>query len=77
MVVLRKTKPDLPRSFRVPLVPLLPILSVLFCGYLILNLPAFTWIGFFVWLVIGIVIYFAYSSRHSHLRANQNVKLDQ
>ncbi|MET3292929.1 UNVERIFIED_CONTAM: APA family basic amino acid/polyamine antiporter [Brevibacillus sp. OAP136] len=77
VVVLRKTKPDLPRSFRVPLVPLLPILSVLFCGYLILNLPAFTWIGFFVWLVIGIVIYFAYSSRHSHLRANQNVKLDQ
>ncbi|HJT44642.1 MAG TPA: amino acid permease, partial [Chthoniobacterales bacterium] len=65
--VLRKTAPERPRPFRVPLVPLFPILGVILCFILMLSLPVETWIRFFVWLVIGLVIYFLYSVRHSKL----------
>ncbi len=67
VVILRRTRPDLPRSFRVPWVPLLPILSVLACLYLMLNLPVETWLRFLIWMVVGFVIYFLYSKRHSRL----------
>src|SRR3954462_7497321 len=60
VIILRRTRPDLPRSFRVPLVPVLPIASALASFYLMLNLPGETWIRFFVWMVIGIVLYVAY-----------------
>ncbi|MEV5552550.1 amino acid permease [Nonomuraea wenchangensis] len=63
--VLRRTRPDLPRAFRVPLVPALPILSVLACLYLMLNLPVETWLRFVVWMVLGVLVYFGYSYRHS------------
>jgi APA family basic amino acid/polyamine antiporter len=63
--ILRRTRPELERSFRVPLVPLLPILSALASFYLMLNLPGETWIRFFVWMVIGIVIYAIYGRRNS------------
>ncbi len=66
--VLRRTRPDLERSFRTPLVPLVPILSVLASVYLMLNLPAATWLRFFVWMAVGLVVYFAYGARHSRLR---------
>ncbi|MFI6927368.1 amino acid permease [Nonomuraea spiralis] len=65
VVVLRRTRPDLERGFRVPLVPLLPILSVLACLYLMLNLPLETWLRFVIWMVIGVVVYFGYGYRHS------------
>ncbi|MEV8632550.1 amino acid permease [Streptosporangium sp. NPDC051023] len=67
VVILRRTRPDLPRSFRTPLVPLVPILSVLACVYLMLNLPVETWIRFVVWMIIGVVIYAGYGYRHSRL----------
>ncbi|MFC4063161.1 amino acid permease [Planomonospora corallina] len=67
VVVLRRTRPDLPRSFRTPLVPLVPILSVLSCVYLMLNLPVETWVRFVAWMVLGVVVYFAYGRRHSVL----------
>jgi APA family basic amino acid/polyamine antiporter len=66
--VLRKTAPGRPRPFRVPLVPLFPILGVILCFVLMLSLPIETWIRFFVWLIIGLSIYFLYSIRHSKLR---------
>jgi APA family basic amino acid/polyamine antiporter len=67
VVILRHTRPDLERSFRTPLVPLVPILSVLASFYLMLNLTAQTWIRFFVWMAVGLVIYAVYGSRRSRL----------
>jgi APA family basic amino acid/polyamine antiporter len=67
VVVLRRTRPDLERAFRVPWVPVLPIASVLACVYLMLNLPVETWLRFLVWMVVGFVIYFWYGRRHSRV----------
>jgi APA family basic amino acid/polyamine antiporter len=66
--ILRRTRPDLERRFRTPLVPAVPILSVLASVYLMLNLPAATWLRFFVWMAVGLVVYFAYGARRSRLR---------
>jgi len=67
VLVLRKTQPDLKRAFRVPMVPLIPLLSVVFCGYLVLQLPVSTWISFFAWLLVGCVIYMLYGRKNSTL----------
>lgn len=67
VIVLRRTRPDLQRGFRVPLVPLVPILAVLACGWLMINLAIETWIRFVVWMAIGVVVYFTYSKRRSIL----------
>jgi len=68
VIVLRRSHPDLPRAFRTPLVPALPIVSILASFYLMLNLPAATWIRFAIWMAAGFVIYFLYSHRNSRLR---------
>jgi APA family basic amino acid/polyamine antiporter len=69
--VLRRTRPDLERPFRVPWSPVLPILSALICVYLMVNLSLETWLRFVVWMVLGFVVYFAYSQRNSRVgRAN-------
>jgi len=65
VIVLRKKQPDRPRSFRVPLVPLVPLLSIFCCVLLMMGLPLLTWIRFFVWLLIGLLIYFLYGSRRT------------
>ncbi|MEV0380962.1 amino acid permease [Nonomuraea sp. NPDC050643] len=57
VVILRRTRPDLPRAFKAPLVPVLPIVSVLACLYLMFNLPVQTWLRFLVWMLIGLVVY--------------------
>ena len=67
VIVLRRTRPDLHRPFRVPLFPVVPALGVVLCGYLMASLPLATWIRFGVWLVIGLVVYSTYSFRRSHL----------
>jgi len=67
VIVLRRTRPDLPRPFKVPLYPYTPILSIIFCLYLVFNLPTLTWIRLAVWLAAGIAVYFTYSHRHSLL----------
>lgn len=69
VIVLRMRQPDLPRPFKNPFGYTLPILGILSCGALMMFLPVVTWIRFLGWLAIGMVIYFAYSYRHSHLGA--------
>ena len=74
VLVLRRTRPDLPRGFRTPLVPLVPILAMGSCLWLMLNLTAATWVRFVVWLAIGVVVYFCYGVRRSRLREAQPVR---
>jgi basic amino acid/polyamine antiporter, APA family len=73
VIVLRRTRPDLPRGFRAPWVPVLPVASVIACLWLMLNLTLLTWIRFFGWMLIGLVVYFAYSRRHSVLAGRETV----
>jgi APA family basic amino acid/polyamine antiporter len=73
VIVLRRTRPDLPRGFRTPLVPVVPVLAVLACLWLMLNLAVFTWVRFVIWMAIGVVVYFAYGIRKSTLAAATKV----
>jgi basic amino acid/polyamine antiporter, APA family len=68
VMVLRRTRPDMPRPYRVPWSPVLPILGVAFAVYLMADLPLATWIRFVVWLAVGLAIYFSYGYRHSRVR---------
>jgi APA family basic amino acid/polyamine antiporter len=68
VIVLRKTRPDLPRPFRTPFVPALPIASAVVSTALMAALPASTWERLMIWMAIGLVIYFAYGRSHSKLR---------
>ncbi|WP_040155872.1 amino acid permease [Mobilicoccus massiliensis] len=65
--VLRKRRPDLQRSFKVPLSPVMPVLSAVICFYLTLNLDIETWLRFIIWMALGFVIYFFYGHKHSRL----------
>ena len=68
VIVLRIRQPNLKRPFKNPWNPLIPVLGILSCGALMGFLPATTWIRFGVWVLIGIVVYFAYSMHHSKLK---------
>ncbi|WP_207936497.1 amino acid permease [Actinomadura sp. KC216] len=67
VIVLRRTRPDLPRSFRTPLYPLTPLLGVGFCVYLMVGLGGVTWTVFLLWTLVGLAAYFLYGRRHSRL----------
>ncbi len=71
VMVLRVTKPDVPRAFRCPLVWLVAPLAVLACGYLMAHLPFDTWIRFLVWCAFGCLVYFGYSYQHSAVGIQQ------
>jgi len=68
VIILRRTAPDLERGFRVPLVPWFPLIGAALCIYLMTKLELVTWIRFFAWLLIGLVIYFVYGRTHSRLQ---------
>ncbi len=68
VLVLRYTRPDIPRPFKTPLVPLIPVLGIFSCVYLMTFLSKDTWIRLIVWMAIGLVIYFTYGIRKSRLR---------
>jgi APA family basic amino acid/polyamine antiporter len=69
--VLRRTRPDMKRPFRVPLSPVVPVVAALACLYLMLNLSIETWVRFLVWLALGLVFYAAYGYRHSRVGARR------
>jgi APA family basic amino acid/polyamine antiporter len=69
VLILRYREPERPRAFRAPGGPLAPILTILTCLLLMAGLPIMNWIRFFVWLAIGLVIYFSYSRKRSTLNA--------
>ncbi len=68
VMVLRSTRPDLPRGFRVPGYPVVPVLSVLFCLYLLYGLPGITWLLFAGWLTLAAVVHVTYARTYSGLR---------
>jgi APA family basic amino acid/polyamine antiporter len=70
--ILRHADPDRRRPFATPLVPLVPILGVVCCGYLMVSLPGVTWMRFFAWLVLGLIVYFRYGRKHSRVSALAN-----
>jgi basic amino acid/polyamine antiporter, APA family len=76
VIILRRTRPEMPRPFRVPLVPFFPLLGVAFCLYLMAELPGTTWLRFVIWLIVGLVIYFTYSRKHSRVRTGEQPPAD-
>jgi APA family basic amino acid/polyamine antiporter len=69
--ILRITNPVMHREFKTPLVPWVPIAGIVVCGFMIFGLGLANWLRLLVWLVIGLVIYFTYSIKHSKLKKNQ------
>ncbi len=69
VIVLRRTRPELPRPFKTPWSPVVPALGILSCGYLMYGLPLDTWLRLIIWMAVGFVIYFTYSRTHSHVQA--------
>jgi APA family basic amino acid/polyamine antiporter len=67
VIVLRRTRPELHRAFRTPLVPLVPILGIGTCAFMMVFLPLDTWIRLVVWMALGFVVYFVYSKKNSRL----------
>lgn len=65
--VMRKKMPRLNRAFKTPFVPLVPILGIATCLFMMVFLPADTWIRLVLWMIIGLDIYLAYGAKNSHL----------
>jgi APA family basic amino acid/polyamine antiporter len=68
VMVLRRTDPDRPRPFRVPMVYVVAPLGAVLCVFVMKGLPTLAWIRFGWWLAVGLVLYFAYGFRNSRLR---------
>jgi len=69
VMYLRRSRPDLPRTFRVPLYPATPVLGTIMCLYLMANLGAGTWWVFGAWMTVGAAVYWCYGRRHSRVAA--------
>ncbi|SDY59356.1 amino acid permease [Hymenobacter psychrophilus] len=67
ILIMRKKEPDAPRGFRTPWVPVVPVLGILTCLLMMVSLPLDTWLRLFVWLAIGLAIYYGYGKKHSKL----------
>jgi APA family basic amino acid/polyamine antiporter len=77
VIVLRYRSPELPRTFRTPLMPVTPLIGIGFSLWLVTKLEPATWVRFAVWFLIGIVIYAAYGYRHSRLGRGEVVQPDE
>jgi APA family basic amino acid/polyamine antiporter len=67
VLVLRRTRPDIQRSFRTPFVPWVPLAGIGFSLWLLSKLPAIAWERFIIWMALGLVVYFSYGRRRSKL----------
>jgi len=76
VVILRRTRPEMERGYRVPLVPIFPIVGIGLCVYLMADLPGITWLRFLIWMAIGLVIYFFCGRSPSRLRRGEVVNPD-
>lgn len=68
IMIMRKSDPHTERPFRTPWVPFVPILGIIVCSAMIVSLPGQTLMSAFLWMLIGLVIYFVYSKKHSVIR---------
>lgn len=71
VLYLRIKRPDIKRGFKCPAIYFVAPMAMICCGYLMYNLPIHTWIRFVVWCVIGFVVYFGYSYKHSKLESGK------
>ncbi|HSS67792.1 MAG TPA: amino acid permease [Nocardioidaceae bacterium] len=71
VIILRRTRPDLERGFRVPFGPVIPLLSITACIYVLTTIKAVTWTYVIPWLLISLAFYFLYSHRNSALRGHE------
>lgn len=71
VIVLRRQRPDLDRPFKTPFVPMVPVLAILFCLFLVAELPTVTHLRFIIWLAIGLCIYYFYSRKKSLLTGDK------
>ena len=69
VMALRRTNPGQPRPFRTPWVPFVPVMGILFNGYMMYKLGWVNWARLIIWLIIGMVVYFTYSRKHSRVQA--------
>lgn len=69
VIILRRSRPDLERTYSVPLFPFVPALGILMCLGLMLSLGGTTWLVFLVWMLAGVALYLAYGRRHSRVGA--------
>jgi APA family basic amino acid/polyamine antiporter len=76
IIVLRRTEPTRERPFRTPWVPFVPVMGILANGYLMIKLGWLNWVRLIVWLVIGLVVYFTYSVKHSRVRQRAASSVD-
>jgi APA family basic amino acid/polyamine antiporter len=76
VIVLRHRQPDRPRTFRVPLMPVTPLLGIGFSIWLVTKLQTVTWLRFFAWFLLGVLVYGFYGYRHSRLGQGQVVQTD-
>jgi APA family basic amino acid/polyamine antiporter len=67
VVVLRRTRPAMRRTFRVPFAPVMPAIGFLLCLWMMASLSAVTWVVFGVWMAVGLVFYFSYGYRRSRM----------
>ena len=77
VIVLRRTRPDVPRTFRTPLVPWTPLVGIGFSVWLLSKLPAVAWDRFAIWMVLGLLVYLLYGCRHSRLANKPSVPLEK
>ena len=76
ILVMRKTMPNVPRAFKTPFVPLVPVLGIITCLFMMVFLPADTWIRLLIWMVIGLDVYILYGNKNSRLQTGSPSRSD-